>query len=82
MYTPYVGEMNLHQSSIKFLHRESKLAEPPVGIQACENGDILWIYIYMYIWVNYNDPTATSLEIMVSKGNYLQMALIQVGEIL
>ena len=36
----------------------------------------------MYIWVNYNDPTATSLEIMVSKGNYLQMALIQVGEIL
>ena len=41
MYTPYVGEMNLHQSSIKFLHQESKLAEPPVGIQACENGDIL-----------------------------------------
>jgi hypothetical protein len=29
------------------------------------------------IWVNYNDFTATSLEIMVSKGNHPQMALIQ-----
>ena len=29
-----------------------------------------------YIWVNYNDLTATSLEIMVSKGNHPQMALI------
>ena len=34
------------------------------------------------IWANYNDLTVTSLEIMVSKGNYPQMALIQVGEIL
>lgn len=31
------------------------------------------------IWANYNDLTATSLEIMVSKGNHPQMALIQVG---
>ena len=32
---------------------------------------------------NFNhDLTATSLEIMVSKGNYPQMALIQVSEIL
>ena len=36
----------------------------------------------LYIWVNYNDLTATSLEIMVSNGNYPQMALIQVSEIL
>ena len=35
-----------------------------------------------YIWVNYNDLTATSLEIMVSRGNDPQMALIQVSEIL
>ena len=35
-----------------------------------------------YIWVNYNDLTATSLEIMVNKGNHPQMALIQVSEIL
>ena len=36
------------------------------------------------IWVNYNDLTATSLEIMVNKGNQTkkQMALIQVSEIL
>ena len=36
----------------------------------------------IYICVNYNDLTATSLEIMVNKGNHPQMALIQVGEIL
>ena len=34
------------------------------------------------LWVNYNDLTTTSLEIMVSKGNHPQMALIQVREIL
>jgi hypothetical protein len=34
------------------------------------------------IWVNYNDLNATSLGIMVNKGNHSQMALIQVGELL
>ena len=34
------------------------------------------------IWVNYNDLTATSLEILVNKENHPQMALIQVSEIL
>ena len=34
-----------------------------------------YIYnIYIPIWVNYNDFTATSLEIMVNKGNHPQMA--------
>ena len=33
-------------------------------------------------WVNYNDLTATSLGMMVSKGNHPNMALLQVGEIL
>ena len=33
------------------------------------------------IWVNYDELTATSLEIMVSKGNHPQMALIQVSEL-
>ena len=28
----------------------------------------------LYIWVNYNNLTTTSLEIMVSKGNHPQMA--------
>jgi len=40
------------------------------------------VYIYIYIWVNYNDLTATSLGIMVNKGNHPQMALIQVSEIM
>jgi hypothetical protein len=35
-----------------------------------------------YICVNYNDLTTTSLEIMVSKGNHPQLALIQGSEIL
>ena len=34
------------------------------------------------IWVNYNDLTATSLELIVSKGNHPQMALSQASEIL
>ena len=38
--------------------------------------------IYIFIRVNYNDLTATSLEIMVNKGNHPQMALIQLSEIL
>ena len=33
------------------------------------------------VWVNYNELTVTSLEIMVSKGNHPQMTLIQVSEI-
>ena len=32
------------------------------------------------IWVNYNELTTSSLEIIVSKGNHPQMALIQVSE--
>ena len=34
------------------------------------------------IWVYYNELTASSLEIIVSKGNHPQMALIQVSELL
>ena len=34
------------------------------------------------IWVNYNELTTTSLEIIVSKGKYPQIALIQVSELL
>ena len=35
-----------------------------------------------YYWVNYNELTTSSLEIIVSKGNHPQMALIQVSELL
>ena len=34
------------------------------------------------MWVNYNDLNATSLGMMVSKGNHPNMALIQVSEVL
>ena len=34
-----------------------------------------------FIWVNYNELTTTSLEIIVSKGKYPQIALIQVSEL-
>ena len=34
------------------------------------------------IWVNYNELTTSSLEIIVSKGNHPQMAFIQVSELL
>ena len=46
-------------------------------------GTIPYYYIILHnIWVNYNDLTTTSLEIMVSKGNHPQMALIQISELL
>ena len=38
--------------------------------------------ICIYIWANYNDLTATSLGMVVSRGDYPQMTLIQVGELL
>ena len=34
------------------------------------------------MWVNYNDLTATSLGIMVNKGNHPKLALFQVSELL
>ena len=37
---------------------------------------------YMWLGKFHHDLTATSLEIMVSKGNHPHMALIQVSEIL
>ena len=36
----------------------------------------------LWVWVNYNELTTSSLEIIVSKGNHPQMALIQVSELL
>ena len=47
-----------------------------------ENGDFIKGNPRGYIWVNYNELTTSSLEIIVSKGNHPQMALIQVSELL
>ena len=52
-----------------------------MGFHGIEHG-IMRYMIYDDIWVNYNDLTTTSLEIMVSKGNHPQMALIQISELL
>ena len=41
-----------------------------------------WLTSGWNFWANYNDLTATSLGIMVNKGNHPQMALIQVCELL
>ena len=41
-----------------------------------------WLKEWWLIWENYNDLTATSLEIMVNKGNHPQVALFQVSELL
>ena len=39
--------------------------------------------VSQYIWVNYNNLTATSLEMMVNnQGNHPQMALIQTSELI
>ena len=43
---------------------------------------IFFMLICQCFWVNYNELTTSSLEIMVSKGNHPQMALIQVSELL
>ena len=43
---------------------------------------LIGIYIYISIWVNYNDLTATSLESWLVRGIIPKMALIQVSEIL
>ena len=40
------------------------------------------LFFESWFWVNYNELTTTSLEIIVSKGKYPQIALIQVSELL
>ena len=46
--------------------------------------DTFWIISISIasFWVKYNELTTNTLEIMVSKGNHPQMALIQVSELL
>ena len=40
------------------------------------------IYIYIYLGKFDHELTTSSLEIIVSKGNHPQMALIQISELL
>ena len=64
-----VEAMNSNRSDPTWLPRPQEFM--PENTQKARNGR-----------VNYNDLTATSLEIMVNKGNHPQMALSQVSEIL
>ena len=57
------------------------LAEGICLLEAIYLQFIIFFYDHRFTWVNYNDLTAISLEIMVNKGNHPQMALIQVSEI-
>ena len=43
---------------------------------------MFFLFLYHLNWVNYNELTTSSLEIIVRKGNHPQMALIQVSELL
>ena len=54
----------------------------PVGSSGYSIYYISILYKGHIIWVNYNELTTSSLEIIVSKWNHPQMALIQVSEIL
>ena len=38
------------------------------------------VCLHLRDWVDYNNPTATSLEMRVNRCNYPQMTLIQVSE--
>ena len=49
-----------------------------LGVKRLKSTKIIYIYMGKFD----HDLTATSLEIMVNKGNHPQMALIQVSEIL
>jgi hypothetical protein len=55
---------------------------PSHGLRVQNQQVIDLIFVGYVIWANYNDLTATSLGMMVSKGNHPQMTLIQVSEIL
>ena len=77
---------NLYRSSLETLKTAAKVRENQgrrFCVQQKQGIDPTMTGLTMgYSWVNYNDLTATSLEIMVSKGNHPQMALIQVSELL
>ena len=55
--------------------------QPSVAEPELEVMGIGGILTHEYVWVNYNLP-ATSLEIIVNKGNHPQMALVHVSELL
>ena len=55
--------------------------DEPCQLDFQENASDEHLALENWFWVNYNELTTSSLEIMVSKGNHPQMALIQVSEL-
>ena len=84
----YLPELGGSSSEPYFLYPQMVIKNGSQGESSSDDyayHDVMIMCIYTYIhiiWVNYNDLTATSLEIMVNKGNHPQMTLIQVGELL
>ena len=76
-----VGSPQHHRRSTGELHhREDARCRSSEVLQAFALVKFLKINREM-IWVSYNELTTSSLEIIVSKGNHPQMALIQVSEL-
>ena len=63
----------------KIIELNGRFSSNPCLMTPDGKSPLLLVYI---IWVNYNELTTTSLEIIVSKGKYPQIALIQVSELL
>ena len=66
-------------SNIPKYHIKLIMTSPPWSICFTHYIPLKYIiYMYICIWINYKDLPATSLEceIMVSRGNYLKIALI------
>ena len=68
--------------------KRSNLSNPsvPKTIETYETiqflGFLCVFLSFIIIWVNYNELTASSLEIIVSQGNHPKMALIKISELL
>ena len=76
------GPPTRHRAKVLQKHEQNMKKDADFQVEIDLLNGNRWQHIQIYFWVNYNDLTATSLEIMVNKGNHPKMALIQVSEIL
>ena len=72
--------LKIYQSQ-RWRHHKTPAYSPSMSFlnqvsRSCEVENLCMFEIWCF-WVNYNELTATSLEIMVNKGNHPKMALIQ-----
>ena len=78
------GRRKNHWGSMIFHSHEGSMVLPDMVNIWCAMDPINLAHknVLALIWVNYNELTTSSLEIIVSKGNHPQMALIQISELL